>query len=60
MAHAPLGLDANRQPVIYSDVDVPSQAGWSLQMADRLAELKPLFTEGRKELAKARKVSAAA
>jgi hypothetical protein len=29
-------------------------------MADRLAELKPLFTEGRKELAKARKVSAAA
>jgi hypothetical protein len=54
------GLDANSQPIIYSDEPVSSQAGWSLQMSDRLSELHPLLTEGRKELAKARKVSAAA
>lgn len=54
------GLDTEKQPIIYSDSPVSSQAGWALDMTARLAELRPLLKTAKAELARAQKASMAA
>ena len=54
------GLDQTGQPIPYSDQPVTSQACWSLDMQDRLRDLKPLLAEGKSELNRTRKAAKAA
>lgn len=54
------GLDEQKQPRLYSDEPIASQAEWSLSMSERIKELAPVLKQAKAELSKAQKAVAVA